>query len=158
MKTWYSADHHFDHANIIKYTNRPFSNVEEMNKELLDIWNKYVKMGDKVYYLGDLCLSHRGYEFLDQMNGDITLVIDPAHHDRRWVKECAPLLTIKGITMCHYPLKEWHASFHGAWHLHGHIHSMGIKPNKNSFDVGIDNVRRLFHEYRPVTFEEILNV
>ena len=51
---YFTADHHFGHANIIRHCNRPFQNVEEMDMALLSNWNASVKPQDTVYILGDL--------------------------------------------------------------------------------------------------------
>jgi calcineurin-like phosphoesterase family protein len=49
------ADLHFNDQNIIRYANRPFKSVEEMNKTLVENWNNTVKsMDDIVFVLGDL--------------------------------------------------------------------------------------------------------
>ncbi len=45
-----SADHHFSHANIIRYTDRPFADVEEMDLELVRRWNEVVSKDDTVFY------------------------------------------------------------------------------------------------------------
>ena len=47
------GDTHFDHANIIRYCNRPFRNVQEMNETIVRNWNEIVKDKDTVYFLGD---------------------------------------------------------------------------------------------------------
>lgn len=52
-KIFFTSDHHFGHANIIKFSNRPFSNVEEMNEELIKRWNEKVSSEDEVSYIGD---------------------------------------------------------------------------------------------------------
>ncbi len=39
---FFSADHHFYHANIIRYCSRPFNSVEEMNEEMIARWNSTV--------------------------------------------------------------------------------------------------------------------
>jgi calcineurin-like phosphoesterase family protein len=48
-KIFFTADQHFGHKNIIKYCNRPFSSVEEMNKVMIDRWNEIVGKEDTVY-------------------------------------------------------------------------------------------------------------
>ena len=54
---FFTSDHHFSHANIIRYCNRPFASTEEMNQELISRWNQTVSPDDTVYYLGDFSLS-----------------------------------------------------------------------------------------------------
>ncbi|HRZ18474.1 MAG TPA: metallophosphoesterase [Methanofastidiosum sp.] len=55
MKTFFSADLHLGHANIIKYCNRPFKDEDDMNKKLITNWNQRVKPEDIVYHIGDFC-------------------------------------------------------------------------------------------------------
>ena len=59
MKTYFIADTHFNHKNILKYCNRPFSNVKEMNEKLIENWNNTVKKDDVVYMLGDFCMGNK---------------------------------------------------------------------------------------------------
>ena len=40
-KTYFIADTHFNHENIIKYCDRPFENVNVMELKLIDNW-KYI--------------------------------------------------------------------------------------------------------------------
>lgn len=53
-KVFFTSDLHFGHENVIKFDNRPFRSVEEMDAELISRWNNKVKKGDLVYVLGDL--------------------------------------------------------------------------------------------------------
>ena len=50
----YISDLHFSHKNAIKYDNRPYFTVSEMNKDLIERWNNKVKNDDTVYILGDI--------------------------------------------------------------------------------------------------------
>ena len=54
---WIVSDTHFNHTNIIRYCNRPYPGVWEMNEALIENWNSVVKEQDKVYHLGDVYFS-----------------------------------------------------------------------------------------------------
>ena len=54
---YFTADTHFDHANIIRFCNRPFETVEEMNEALIANWNRKVHANDTVFIIAD---THHG--------------------------------------------------------------------------------------------------
>lgn len=53
---YFTSDHHFGHENIIKFTNRPFDSVEDMDQELIKRRNSGVNTYDKMYDLSDFRL------------------------------------------------------------------------------------------------------
>jgi len=77
-----SADTHFFHKNILKYCNRPFDSVEEMNQQLIAGWNSVVSSSDSIWHLGDFafCNANKIVELLEQLNGTIHLI--RGNHDR----------------------------------------------------------------------------
>lgn len=78
--TFFTSDLHLYHANVIKYCNRPFTTVEEMNEILVKNWNETVGIGDEVYCLGDFSMAFRPVEtFTKRLNGTKYLV--PGNHD-----------------------------------------------------------------------------
>lgn len=84
MTTWYTADLHLGHANIITYCNRPFSTVDEMNDAIIENWNNQVAVDDVVWILGDVCMGQLAHSIarVDEMNGRMTLI--PGNHDPVW--------------------------------------------------------------------------
>jgi len=48
MTTWFTADLHFGHRNIIECCNRPFADVDAMNCALIQNWNQVVSDDDTV--------------------------------------------------------------------------------------------------------------
>jgi calcineurin-like phosphoesterase family protein len=67
---YFTSDHHFWHANIIRYCNRPFATIEEMNESMIMAWNEVVSPNDDVYYLGDFSLALRSIElYTTRLNG-----------------------------------------------------------------------------------------
>ena len=80
MTKWFTSDLHFGHRNVIPYCNRPFKDVEEMHKGLIEIWNNTVQEGDLVYVLGDFSLNKKySREILPLLKGNKILV--PGNHD-----------------------------------------------------------------------------
>ena len=174
---FFTSDTHFGHANIIRYTNRPWlrpgdltasgewvsrqiagERVAAMDKEIIEKWNSVVRPGDYVYHLGDFCFGN--FEsYFRRLNGIITFI--EGNHDRdartnsRRFHSYHKLLETEvhgqKIVLCHYALRVWNKSHYGAWHLYGHSHgSLPDDPNSLSFDVGVD-----CHNYYPLTFEQV---
>ncbi len=87
MKILFTADTHLGHSNIIKYTNRPFADVKEMDTELVKRWNEVVGPYDVVYHLGDFCLGKgkEAHDYFVRLNGQIKVLGYPWHHDRGWI-------------------------------------------------------------------------
>lgn len=163
MNYWFTADTHFGHANIIKYCNRPFKDSVEMNETIIENWNKVVGKQDLVFHLGDFCFAKEDGVFdlyLKRLNGLIVFI--KGNHDRTaWrnrhkfyaAHDSYHEVEIGGqdITLCHYAMRVWNKSHHGAWHLYGHSHgSLPDDPNALSFDCGVD-----CHNYTPINFDEV---
>ena len=172
MTVFYTSDTHFGHKNIIGFCDRPFDDIEEMNRALIERWNAKVSDADDVYVLGDFAYrcgdSVRG--IAQKLKGRKHLVI--GNHDFTWMKdegavaefdEVAPLLEIvdgkRCVTLCHYPMMSWRNSRRSfSWHIHGHIHnSTGdmswplISNLDRMLNAGVD-----VNGFEPVSFEEML--
>lgn len=80
---FFISDTHFGHANIIKFANRPFANVTEMDEALLSSWNETVGVGDIVYHLGDVYFD-QGWKSFDRVHGTVELIM--GNHDHPWDK------------------------------------------------------------------------
>ena len=168
---WFTSDTHFGHKNILKYTDRPFSSVEEMDEILIENWNNRIEKDDEVYHLGDvaLCSPKKLREILARLNGKIYLI--RGNHDKsaeacrdrfEWIKDYYELEISDPeghkekqlIVLFHYAMRVWQASHYGTYHLYGHSHGeLPDDPNALSFDVGVD-----CHNYAPINYDEIKSI
>lgn len=84
---WFTSDTHFGHQNIIKYCDRPFHNVEDMDWTMICKWNAIVHPDDMVFHLGDVALGAIAESLpkIAQLNG--TKILVPGNHDRIFSKE-----------------------------------------------------------------------
>lgn len=171
LRLWFTSDHHFGHANIVAYSRRPFPTVEAMNEALIANWNRVVAPQDMVYHLGDLFLmpASEARNIRERLNGRICLI--RGNHDKaaealksgfEWIKDLYELKVEdeeapggkRRIVLCHYAMRVWNKSHHGAWHLYGHSHgSLADDPNSLSFDVGVD-----CHDYTPISYEQVRKI
>lgn len=162
-KVFFISDLHFGHLNIIKYSNRPFKDLEEMEDALIKNWNRTVGKNDVVFYGGDLVYGKRGATpefYLRRLRGTIYYV--KGNHDKR---KDFPIpvysfldLRLGGIKFrfVHNP-DEW-KHFDG-WLIHGHHHNkypetFPIVHRKNR----TINVSCELLDYRPISLEEILRL
>lgn len=78
---FFTADPHFGHANIIKYCQRPFASVEEMDRALTERWNAKIGSDDDVWILGDFTMRSgaTALNYLRQLNGHKHLIL--GNHD-----------------------------------------------------------------------------
>lgn len=159
MVMYFTSDTHWYHFNIIKFCNRPFANVEEMNEALIERWNERVNKDDTVFHLGDFGFSN--YEnhkkVFDRLTGRKILI--KGNHDGAdtiglgW-DAVTPYYHLRDkhkpdIIMFHYPMITWDKARWGSLHLYGHVHGR-LKGNSQSLDVGAD-----CWDYRPINIEEI---
>ena len=161
--TYFTADTHFGHENILHWSSRPFESVEAMDETLVANWNETVGPRDRVFVLGDFGLTANAKQLQRllgirrRLRGQIILV--RGNHDRsKSVRELRfadvhRLLDVKvdgqRVVMCHYAMRTWPGSHQGAWHLYGHSHGL-LQGLFLSFDVGVD-----CWDYAPVSWERI---
>ena len=74
---YFTSDLHFYHVNIIDLCERPFIDIEEMHKTMIDNWNAVVGKEDEIYIFGDFVFKGSGAqtnEILRQLNGKKYLI------------------------------------------------------------------------------------
>ena len=171
MKTFFTSDPHFYHANIIKFCNRPYSNTHEMNEALIANWNRKVSKADQVYLLGDVSFGSPGATegILGRLNGKIHLI--KGNHDKSGmlskiggrftsindyleITVQSPVIQNKKhnqkIVLFHYPIESWNGKHKGYYHLHGHSHGNVKSPGILREDAGVDS-----WNYEPFSFEKL---
>lgn len=172
---FFTSDHHFGHANIIRTCNRPFGSVQEMDEAMIAYWNETVSGNDLVYYIGDFTLKGKNFalSIIPRLRGRIIFL--PGSHDS-WMPKSnvdfsptlplefrrdTPMLTVKlpdvdnqgraqTVTLCHYAMRSWPESHYGTWHLFGHHHGR-LEPHGLSFDIGVD-----CWNFRPVSLAYVV--
>lgn len=176
MNVFFTSDLHFGHKNIIRFDNRPFTSVEEMDEVLIHNWNKKVKKNDLVYILGDISWhkDDKTCEIFERLNGRKILI--KGNHDRvhgkikNYFEEITDYkeITLSGnkhITLCHYPIVFFNRHHYGAFMFYGHVHNShewqmteNYKFELEELDIRCNmfNVGTMVHNYEPVTFEEIV--
>jgi len=172
--TFFTSDTHYFHDNIIKYCNRPYANVDEMNEALVQNWNAVVRPADTVYHLGDVAFRFQEKfehlkHILARLNGKKYLVL--GNHDVHIKKKLANIhawmpyiwedvfigehMFNQKVMLCHYPTHDVPGKLFmrdGGWMLHGHEHAFH-KRKYRMLDVGVDA-----HNYTPIEYEQVFHI
>lgn len=161
-KVYVISDTHFNHANIIKYCNRPYATVPEMNEALIKNWNSVVTNEDTVYFLGDFALGKRDniIEIGNQLNGHKILVM--GNHDRvtataftdagfETIYKKPTLIKFEEygmeILFSHAPVFE---PLYQHYNIHGHIHDV-IGNDAKHFCACVEQIN-----YTPILLDDIV--
>lgn len=177
MPHFFTSDTHLGHANIIKYCKRPFLTEDELRMVdeginfriseetvrrhdtfILDAINDCVGVNDTLWVIGDFAWRTPGFYRSKIRCTDVRLIWgnhDDSKLDTRMfsgVYDIANLtLNHQPIVMCHYPMRSWHRSHHGSWHLFGHVHgNLADIPHHLALDVGVDT-----HAFKPWSWNEV---
>ena len=175
---YFTADTHFNHANIINLNQRPFSNVEQMNEVLIQNWNSCVGDNDEIYIVGDFMFNNgtgkEANNILNRLNGVKYLI--KGNHDENYLEDEdfdeGNFLLIDNyhafyynkikIILFHYPILEWDNYNSDTIHLYGHVHNCRKFPEqqqrinllgKRAINVGVD-----VNDYKPISIEKILKM
>lgn len=157
MSIFFIADTHFGDERILRYENRPFKSVDEMNSEIIKRWNESVKDDDSVYLLGDVgdesfLKDLSGKKFLVKGNHDTK---SNEHYRRAGFCEVYDLPVIfQGFwLLSHEPLYVCQNMPYA--NIFGHVHANPIYKDfsPQSFCVSVERIN-----YTPISFEEIKRV
>lgn len=166
---FFTSDPHFGHENIIKYCDRPFKFLEEMDGTLIRNWNERVNVTDTVIVDGDFCFSNtsnkgegtrkKWFWYSDQLNGNKVFIM--GNHDRNnrlntAITNLTLRLNKQQIFVTHRPSD---VIFNYDIHLVGHVHNNWKHKVFNNgerncvmVNVGVD-----VWGFRPVKYDEILH-
>lgn len=165
---FFTADLHLGHKSIIDNCRRPFASVEEMDAALIANINARVTKSDSLYIIGDFSLGNFSavceqrkkiicpQVFLLRGNHDGLSAVQYEKAGFIFKGDICDLKMEDGqkITLCHYAMRRWNCSHHGAWQLYGHSHgNLPDDPRLFSIDVGVDP-RCL----NPVSYNDVLDL
>lgn len=179
-KIWFTSDTHFGHNNILKFCNRPWNTVEEMDEALINNWNSVIKKDDIIFHLGDFAFAQnwRWKEIIERLNGNIYLIL--GNHDVVRYPGDSIMQLFKGVYqqlllkidgfkvyLNHYPFLCYAGTYRGpetaTIQLFGHVHTHEGSNGKDDmrmnnlfpyqYDVGVDN-----NLYTPISWEEIQKI
>lgn len=177
MQIFFTSDLHLGHKNAIRFDNRPFTNIDEMDNTIINNWKRKVKKDDLVYILGDISWysDQKTAEILNQLPG--TKILIKGNHDRVHgkVKHCFQEITsykeivINGhhIVLCHFPIVLFNRHHYGSYMFYGHVHNSYEYNMTQNFQSSVEslgvpcnmfNVGTMLWNYEPVTFDEIIAV
>jgi calcineurin-like phosphoesterase family protein len=178
-KIYFTSDTHFSHDNIIKFCQRPFETVEEMDKTLIDKWNQKVPQDGLVFHLGDFAWGGlNNYKRIrEQLNGNIILIKgnhewrngpqNKSDYDKLFLFSTQQMfleIEKRKIYLNHVPFLCYGGTYRKEndliYQAFGHVHSSPFMNGKDAsrlsilfptqYDVGVDN-----NNFEPISWYEL---
>lgn len=171
---YFTSDLHLNHDRDFIYGVRGFKSVDEMNKAIIENWNKTVSDSDTVYILGDIMLgdNKESIELFNKLKGQKFIVL--GNHDtseRAKIYAKAPNTTVLGYAhllkvnkqqfyLSHYPtimrddIMHFKMKRSAPICLFGHIHQ-NIKFYNGYpyvYHIGLDA-----HNLTPIALPDVIN-
>lgn len=155
MKTYFISDTHFGHANIIKYHDRPYKGVPEMDKSMIENWNKVVHPDDLVWFLGDIAFYYDKEQLrklVRKLNGNKRIIL--GNHDRLSKQDYLDVgfkevfgkpVKLGRYILSHEPIEDFKEEIN----IHGHVHSRSLEEDRY-YNVSIEVIG-----YKPISFDEV---
>jgi len=156
---WFMSDLHYNHANVIRFNERPFENVYRMNKHIEETLKTTPKKGDIIFDLGDLFWKGVSETEMKRIISEIPkqrIYKIMGNHDnynvykKSYVGTLFSLISdileinvdyqgkIYKLVLSHYPLLSWRDKSRGSWMIAGHTHGALDSYNKESGDLRVD--------------------
>lgn len=100
MAHYVVSDHHFGHANIVEYCDRPFSSVGEMDATLLERHYETIGDDDMLVHLGDVAMDMRdGRETIERFQNIDGDVLIRGNHNVGLDREDAPFPVLESCVL-----------------------------------------------------------
>jgi calcineurin-like phosphoesterase family protein len=170
MKTFFIADHHFHHANILSFRDkegeliRPgFTDVTHMNEYMVEKWNDVVGKNDRVYVGGDVIMrtSVKYFDILERLNGRKILI--KGNHDNAKLNTYAKYFSdIRSENHFHTPDKQHmiilthrpiilHEN-RSLFNVHGHTHDFCLN-SPRYINISVEQI-----DYTPVEWNVLVQM
>jgi calcineurin-like phosphoesterase family protein len=165
MQIWFCSDFHLGHWNIVKYCNRPFKSLEEMDSIIIKNFNDRVDENDVVFFLGDFCMKksseaseapQNAFDYYrNQLKCKNIIFIKGNHDKNNSTKTIIESIVIEHggsrIYMTHNPkFAKEDFKFNFCGHVHEKWQFQKIGHKSIICNLSVEN-----WDYRPVTINEI---
>lgn len=160
-KVFLTADTHFGHWGVTKFLRsdgtklRPWDNPNDMDKDMVALWNDTVGPNDKVYHLGDVVINRRALPTLKLLHGDKVLIkgnhdIFKLHDYTEYFRDIRAYHVMDKFLLSHIPVHE-SQKYRWNGNIHGHLHSNSIDDDWYTC-VSVEQTA-----FKPILFEELVH-
>lgn len=99
---WFTSDTHFGHENVLKFTDRPWETIQQMNSVIVANINARVDMNDELYILGDFSFkmtTQDAYGLRKKITCKKVHLV-PGNHDKDWTQPAVSRAFITEPPIC----------------------------------------------------------